>query len=73
MGSLPHTACYRGKLVRIGLKDGTVIFDRFHDRTKTHVFLKSGRKIHKADIKSFGIVQGGDNMMARILNKKIRV
>lgn len=49
----PHTACHRGKVVRVKLKDGTVFIDRFHDRTKSVVFFKSGRKVPKGDIVSF--------------------
>lgn len=53
MGKQPHTACYRGKRVRVKLKSGEVFLDRFHDRTKSVVFFQSGRKVLKGDIVSF--------------------
>lgn len=50
---MPHTACYRGKRVRVKLRDGEVFVDKFHDRTDKFVIFQSGRKVSKGDIVSF--------------------
>lgn len=50
---MPHTGAPRGKWVRVKLKDGTVIIDRFHDRTDKYVFLKKHGRIAKSTIQAF--------------------
>lgn len=50
---MPHTACYRGKRVRVKLRDGEVFVDKFHDRTDKFVTFQSGRRVSKGDIVSF--------------------
>ncbi len=47
-----HTGTYRGKKVRVVLRDGTLIIDHFHDRNDKFVFLREKGKILKKDIKS---------------------
>ncbi len=54
----PHTACYRGKRVRVKLKSGEVFVDKFHDRTKSFVVFQSGREVKKGDIVSFSFYKG---------------
>lgn len=51
---LTHTGTFRGKRVRVKLKDGTVIIAKFHDRNDRYVFLEGYRRISKSDIDSFG-------------------
>ena len=45
---MPHTGSYRGKRVRVVLRDGTVIYDRFIERTDKYVFLEKSGRIPKA-------------------------
>lgn len=56
---LPHTATYRGKRVRVVLKDGTKIDDRFEDRTDKWVVLREIGRVMKRDIKAFIILKPG--------------
>jgi len=51
----PHTATQRGKRVKVKLRDGTIILDRFIDRTKNAIILKDYGKLLKKNIKSFSI------------------
>lgn len=51
----PHTSVRKGKRVRIVLRDGTEIIEKFEESTDRYVFLQNGQKIAKADIRSFGI------------------
>lgn len=53
---LSHTACHTGKKVRIKLRDGTLVYGKFKERTKKHVFLMDGTKIYKGDIRVFSIL-----------------
>lgn len=53
---LSHTACKRGKKVRIKLRTGEIVYGKFHERTKKHVFLQDGTKIYKGDIQVFSIL-----------------
>ena len=51
----PHTQTHRGKTVRVVLRDGTVIVDKFERRTDKFVFLQEVGRLAKGDIKSFTI------------------
>lgn len=51
----PHTACRRGKRVRVILRDGTRIRDVFKDRTDKFVFLRDVGKVPRVEIRSFQI------------------
>lgn len=50
----PHTSAHPGKMVRVVLKDGTVIVDKFVERTGKFVVLR-GCKLRGAQIKSLTI------------------
>lgn len=47
-----HTACRKGKLVLITLKDGRQILDRFKERKGGTIILENHR-FSKADLKQF--------------------
>jgi len=49
-----HSSVYRGKRVRIKLRDGRVIIGRFVERRVPYVFLDCA-KVHLKDVDSFGI------------------
>ena len=49
---MPHTGSHKGKRVRVVLRDGTVIYDRFIERTDKYVFLKGAGRIPKADFRA---------------------
>lgn len=54
----PHTSVRKGKRVRIVLKDGTIIIDKFKERTGKFVIIGDethNNPIRAGDIKSFGI------------------
>lgn len=51
----PHTQTHRGKAVRVVLRDGTVLVDKFDYRTHRFVFLLKAGRIPKCEIKSFTI------------------
>jgi len=53
----PHTACHRGKRVLVRLRDGTLIDDRFVDRTDRWVVLEKAGKVMKERIKAFIILK----------------
>lgn len=55
----PHTACHRGKRVRVRLRDGTAIDDRFLDRTDRWVVLERAGRVPKGEIKAFIILKEG--------------
>ncbi len=57
---IPHTPTHRGKRVRVVLKNGQVLVDRFQGRTDRWVELQSNGRIEKRWIQSFTIVKGGD-------------
>lgn len=50
-----HTSTYKGKRVRVVLKDGTVIVDRFIDKKARYIILEEYGKVIKRDMRSFGI------------------
>jgi len=55
--SLGHTGCPRGKRVRVKLRSGETIVDRFHERTDRDVFLERRGRIPKRKIRSFTILR----------------
>lgn len=48
-----HTATFKGKRVRIILRDGTIIVDRFIERTSSKWVVLETRRIHVRDIRAF--------------------
>ncbi len=48
-----HTATFKGRKVRIILRDGTVIIDRFLNRTRSKMIVLEHRKIHVREIRAF--------------------
>lgn len=52
---LKHTACYPGKKVKVVLRDGTVLIDKFVDRKSKWIVLKNYGKVYKEEIKVFSI------------------
>ncbi len=56
---IPHTATHRGKRVKVVLRDGTEIIDRFIDRTDKWVVLKENGRVNKSDIRAFIVIKNG--------------
>jgi hypothetical protein len=50
-----HTSTYKGKRVRIKLKDGTVFVDKFMDEKGKHIIFQERGRIPKVDIVNFSI------------------
>lgn len=61
MRKCPHTSCRKGTTVRIVLRTGEVIIDKFIDRTGKFVILEKYGRIKPSEIKSFGIRKLKDN------------
>lgn len=55
-----HSATCRGKRVRIVLRDGTKIDDRFVTRTDRWVVLERSGRVWKSDLKAFIILKAGE-------------
>jgi len=55
MHRIPHTAAPRGKRVRVMLRNGTELIDKFIDRTDRHIILENHGKVEKSQIRSFSI------------------
>lgn len=53
----PHTAAHAGKRVRLKLKSGERIDDRFVTRTDHWVVLENYGRIMKRDIKAFFVLK----------------
>ena len=53
----PHTGAQRNKRVRVLLRDGGVICDRFVDRCDKYVFLKDFGRLHKREIRSLSTAE----------------
>jgi hypothetical protein len=53
----PHTSCARGTRVRVVLRSGDVIIDRFVERTGKFIVL-AGHRLRGGDVKTFGIYRG---------------
>lgn len=58
----PHTSCPRGQRVRVELRDGTEIYDKFRERTGKWVILDN-HKLKPGHIKAFTIIKGGMAML----------
>jgi len=54
---VPHTACHRGKRVKVILRDGTEIIDYFEERTNKWIVLRKVGRIMKADLRAFIILK----------------
>ena len=50
---MPHTSTNKGKRVKIVMRDGSSIIDKFIERKKDSIILKESGKIYKKDIKAF--------------------
>ncbi len=50
-----HSSTYKGKTVRVKLRDGTVFHDKYVDTKARHVFFEEHGKVSKKDIQSFSI------------------
>ena len=50
-----HTSTYKGKRVRIQLKDGTVFVDKFMDKKSAYIIFEERGRVEISNIKSFGI------------------
>lgn len=50
----PHSSCRKGKRVRIILRNGNQIIDKFKDKKSNRIILDSG-EINIADIRAFSI------------------
>jgi len=51
----PHTSCRRGTTVRIVLRTGEIIEDKFLERTGKFIILEKYGRLKPADIRTFGI------------------
>lgn len=54
---LPHTSCYRGKKVKVVLKNGQEIIDHFRERTDRWIVLRRSGRVMKSDVKAFFIIK----------------
>jgi hypothetical protein len=50
-----HTSTYKGKRVRVKLKDGTVFVDKFLDEKGRHIHFEEHGAIAKRDVVNFSI------------------
>ena len=50
-----HSSTYKGKRVRIKLKDGEVFIDKFLDSKGRYIFFEERGKVAKKDISNFSI------------------
>lgn len=57
MPRIPHTATNRGKRVRVVLRDGTQIDDRFESRNDRWIVLQHRGRVNKADIRAFIVLK----------------
>jgi hypothetical protein len=55
MSRSPHTGTYKGKRVKVILRDGTRIIDKFLRRTDRFIFLEKTGRIPKGALRSFVI------------------
>ncbi len=53
-----HSSTYKGKRVRIKLKDGNVFVDKFLDSKGRYVIFEERGRVAKKDIKNFTIYKG---------------
>lgn len=50
-----HTSTYKGKRVRVKLKDGTVFVDKFLDKKGSHILFEEHGRIATSDVVNFSI------------------
>ena len=50
-----HTSTYKGRRVRVKLKDGTVFVDKFLDEKSQHIIFEEHGRIAKSDVVNFSI------------------
>lgn len=48
-----HTATFKGRRVRIILRDGSIIIDRFLERTRNKWIVLETQRIHVSEIRAF--------------------
>lgn len=53
----PHTAVYKGKRVKVILRDGEEFIDKFVDRKSRFVIFENHSKVLRGSIKSFAIIK----------------
>lgn len=53
-----HSSTYKGKRVRIKMKDGSVFVDKYKDTKGRFIFFEEMGKIAKKDIQNFSINKG---------------
>ena len=53
-----HSSTYKGKRVRIKMKDGTSFVDKFMDNKSGVIHFEERGKVLKKDIKNFTIYKG---------------
>lgn len=51
----PHTTVYKGKRVRVVLRNGTTFVDKFVERTSKYVKMEQHPHLEPHDIRSFTI------------------
>ena len=54
----PHTATHRGKHVKILLRSGKILIDRFLERKSTFIYLEKHGRIRRCDIRSLANLRG---------------
>jgi hypothetical protein len=53
----PHTSCPRGKRVRIVMRSGEIIIDKFVDRTSRFIVLEEYGRLASGSVCSFAILK----------------
>lgn len=71
MRRTPHTACRRGKWVRLTLRDGRVVVDKFVERTPKFIVLENHR-FTVDQINTFGILRIS-NKTSETIKEGIRI
>ena len=71
MRRAPHTSCRRGKWVRLALRDGRVVVDKFVERTPKFIVLESHR-FTVDQIKTFGIMRVS-NKTSEAIKEGVRI
>ena len=54
----PHTATHRGKQVKILLRNGEILIDKFVERKSTFIYLEKYGCIRRCDIRSLANLRG---------------
>ena len=53
----PHSACRKGKRVKVVLRDGTALIDHFEDRTDRWIVLRKHGRVMKSDLRAFIVLK----------------